>query len=309
MQYIERNQEIMSVVDAMLASYEEFPDIIRIGRRVHIDTGVIVQVVDSLRELMFPGFFDQGNMCEYTKTYYVRDTLAAIRHDLAVQIERAYRHTEDDEEVESCGERSEAGGDEAGASGSDDASIQAARVTDAFLHRLPEIRRTLAYDVEASYDGDPASTSIAEIILSYPGIYAISVYRLAHELLLLGVPLIPRLMSEHAHSKTGIDIHPGATIGKYFFLDHGTGIVIGETTRIGDNVKIYQGVTLGAHSTKGGRRLCGNKRHPDIEDSVTIYSGASILGGDTVIGEGSVIGSNAFITRSVPKGSRITGAE
>jgi serine O-acetyltransferase len=308
MQYIERNKEIMSVVEAMLASYDEFPEIIRIGRRVHIDTNVIVQVVESLRELMFPGFFDQGNMCEYTKTYYVRDTLSAIRHLLAIQIERAYRHTEDDEDAELCGERSEEAALEFVENGSD-ANVQATRVTDAFLHRLPAIRQMLAYDVEASFDGDPASTSIAEIILSYPGIYAISVFRLAHELLLLGVPMIPRLMTEHAHSKTGIDIHPGATIGKYFFLDHGTGIVIGETTRIGDSVKIYQGVTLGAHSTKGGRRLSGNKRHPDIEDNVTIYSGASILGGDTVIGEGSVIGSNAFITRSVPKGSRITGTE
>lgn len=309
MQYIERNKEIMNVVDAMLASYDEFPDIIRIGRRVHIDTNIIVKVVESLRELMFPGFFDQGNMCEYTKTYYVRDTLAAIRYDLAIQIERAYRHAEDDEKEDDCGARMEFEIAESEAPSPNDASVQAARVTDTFLHRLPEIRRILAYDVEASYDGDPASTSIAEIILSYPGIYAITVYRLAHELLLLGVPLIPRLMSEHAHSKTGIDIHPGATIGKYFFLDHGTGIVVGETTHIGDSVKIYQGVTLGAHSTKGGRRLSGNKRHPDIEDNVTIYSGASILGGDTVIGEGSVIGSNAFITRSVPKGSRITGAE
>jgi serine O-acetyltransferase len=308
MQYVERNKEIMSIVDAMLASYDEFPDIIRIGRRVQIDTNVIIQVVESLRELMFPGFFDQGNMCEYTKTYYVRDTLSAIRHNLAIQIERAYRHAADEEAVENCGDRAEETGGGSIEDGTD-ASVQAARVADAFLHRLPDIRRTLAYDVEASYDGDPASTSMAEIILSYPGIYAITVYRLAHELLLLGVPLIPRLMAEHAHSKTGIDIHPGATIGKYFFLDHGTGIVIGETTRIGDSVKIYQGVTLGAHSTKGGRRLSGNKRHPDIEDSVTIYSGASILGGDTVIGEGSVIGSNAFITKSVPKGSRITGAE
>ena len=300
MKYIERNKEIMDIVDEMLASYDEFPNIIRIGKRVHINTEVIEEVLESLRELMFPGFFDQGNMCEYTKTYYVRDTLAEVRGDLTIQIERALRHANDGdvEENGDCCERGEG-----------DRGVEAARVTDAFLNRLPEIRRLLADDVEASFDGDPASSSIAEIILSYPGIYAILIHRLAHELFLLDVPLIPRLMSEHAHSKTGIDIHPGATIGKHFFLDHGTGIVIGETARIGNNVKIYQGVTLGAHSTKGGRRLSGNKRHPDIEDDVTIYSGASILGGDTVIGEGSVIGSNAFITSSVPKGSRITGGE
>ncbi|MDR3364074.1 MAG: serine O-acetyltransferase [Clostridiales Family XIII bacterium] len=289
MRYDEREKEIQFVVDAMLASYGEFPDIIRIGRRVHIDTNVVVGVIENLRELMYPGFFDNGNMCEYTKESYVRDMLAQVRHDLSIQIERAYRHTDDS-------------GD-----GAENAHIKAARTTDEFLKRLSGTRMTLAHDVEASFDGDPAATNIGEIILSYPGIFAITVFRLAHVLWELAVPLIPRLMTEYAHGKTGIDIHPGATVGNCFFLDHGTGIVVGETAVIGNNVKIYQGVTLGAHSTKGGRKLSGNKRHPDIEDNVTIYSGASILGGDTVIGEGSVIGSNAFITASVPKGSRITG--
>ena len=309
MNYEERNKEIMNVVDAMMASYDEFPDIIRIGKRIHIDAKVIADMLDSLRGLMFPGFFDNGNICEYTKAYYIRDILAEVRHNLKVQIERAMCHANDGKDIGDCGERLLNAISEIDPEERRNASIEAAKVTDAFLNRLPEIRRKLADDVDASFDGDPASNSISEIILSYPGIYAILVHRLAHELFLLEVPLIPRLMSEHAHSKTGIDIHPGATIGNHFFLDHGTGIVIGETARIGNNVKIYQGVTLGAHSTRGGRKLSGNKRHPDIEDDVTIYSGASILGGDTVIGEGSVIGSNAFITRSVPKGSRITGAE
>ena len=145
-----------------------------------------------------------------------------------------------------------------------------------------------------------------EIILSYPGLYAITINRLAHELFLLSVPLIPRMMTEYAHSKTGIDIHPGATIGKYFFIDHGTGIVVGETTIIGNNVKVYQGVTIGALSTRGGQKLKGVKRHPTIEDNVTIYSGASILGGETVIGQGCVIGSNAFITSSLDAGMRVS---
>ena len=154
-------------------------------------------------------------------------------------------------------------------------------------------------DLQAAYDGDPAATGMAEIIFSYPGMFAITVYRLAHELHILNVPMLPRIMTEYAHNLTGIDIHPGATVGNYFFIDHGTGIVIGETTVIGENVKIYQGVTLGALSTRGGQSLRGKRRHPTIEDDVTIYAGASILGGDTVIGKGAVIGSNVFITESV----------
>ena len=154
-------------------------------------------------------------------------------------------------------------------------------------------------DLVACYEGDPAATGMSEIVFAYPGLFAITVYRLAHVLYTLSVPMLPRIMTEHAHSTTGIDIHPGATIGEYFFIDHGTGIVIGETTVIGNNVKIYQSVTLGALSTRGGQSLRGKRRHPTSEDNVTIYAGASVLGGDTVIGAGSVIGSNAFITKSV----------
>jgi len=175
-----------------------------------------------------------------------------------------------------------------------------------FLKKLPNIRASLATDVEATLDGDPAAKDKQEIIISYPGIYAISVYRLAHELELLKIPKLPRIMTEHAHSITGIDIHPGAQIGDYFFIDHGTGIVIGETTVIGKHVKIYQGVTLGALSTKGGKTLNGQKRHPTVEDNVTIYSGASIFGGNTVIGKDSVLGSNVFVTNSVPPGSKLS---
>ena len=175
-----------------------------------------------------------------------------------------------------------------------------------FLNTIPAVRAVVQTDLQASYDGDPAATSHDEIIFSYPGLFAITVYRLAHELCRLGVPMIPRMMTEHAHNVTGIDIHPGARIGNFFFIDHGTGIVIGETTVIGERVKIYQGVTLGGLSTRGGQSLRGKKRHPTIEDNVTIYANASILGGDTVIGKGSVIGSNAFITHSIPPCTTVT---
>jgi len=175
-----------------------------------------------------------------------------------------------------------------------------------FLDLLPEIKRISITDLQAAYDGDPAAECYEEIVWTYPGFFAINVYRTAYELHRLGIRLLPRMMSEYAHSKTGIDIHPGAQIGKAFFIDHGTGVVIGETTEIGDHVKLYQGVTLGALSTRGGQKLKKKKRHPTISDGVTVYAGASILGGNTLIGEGAVIGCNAFITESVDKGIKIS---
>lgn len=176
----------------------------------------------------------------------------------------------------------------------------------AFLGQIPHVRALIQTDLEAAYAGDPAATGFAEILCAYPGLYAVMAYRLAHELYLLEVPLIPRMMTELAHSATGIDIHPGATIGSHFFIDHGTGVVIGQTTVIGAWVRLYQGVTLGGISTRGGQQLRGKKRHPTIEDEVTIYAGASILGGDTVIGQGSVIGANAFVTSSIPAHTTVT---
>ena len=174
-----------------------------------------------------------------------------------------------------------------------------------FLNRIPLVREMVETDLAAAFEGDPAATGYDEIVLAYPGIYAITVYRLAHELYTLGVPLIPRMMTETAHSITGVDIHPGATIGSHFFIDHGTGIVVGQTTIIGKGVKLYQGVTLGGLSTRGGQSLAGAKRHPTIEDEVTIYAGATILGGETVIGKGCVIGANAFVTRSIPANTTV----
>ncbi|MBQ4304532.1 MAG: serine acetyltransferase, partial [Lachnospiraceae bacterium] len=170
---------------------------------------------------------------------------------------------------------------------------------------IPKVRDYVNTDIRATFDGDPAAFNLDEIVLCYPGLLASTINRLAHELFLLQVPMIPRMMTEYAHSRTGIDIHPGATIGRYFCMDHGTGIVVGETSIIGDHVKIYQGVTIGALSTRGGQRLRGNKRHPTIEDDVTIYAGASVLGGETVIGRGSVVGANVFITKSIRPGTRV----
>lgn len=174
-----------------------------------------------------------------------------------------------------------------------------------FVERLPAIRALVADDLQASFDGDPAANSLQEIILAYPTLRALSIHRIAHELYALGVPLLPRIMSEHAHDRTGIDIHPGARIGHHFFIDHGTGVVIGETAEIGDRVRIYQGVTLGAQSLRDSSTLRGQKRHPTVEDDVTLYAGATILGGATVIGTGSVIGGNVWLTESVPPGSRV----
>ena len=193
-----------------------------------------------------------------------------------------------------------------GAMTEEDRKIESYRICKEFFYKIPKIRSIIETDLLAAYDGDPAAGCYEEIILAYPGLVAITVYRLAHELYLLRVPVIPRLMTEYAHSKTGVDIHPGATIGDYFFIDHATGIVIGETSVIGSHVKIYQGVTIGALSTRGGQKLSGKKRHPTIGDNVTIYSGASILGGETVIGNNSIIGGNTFITSSVPEGTRVS---
>jgi serine O-acetyltransferase len=179
-------------------------------------------------------------------------------------------------------------------------------ICEKFIKKLPEVKTMLLKDIEALYEGDPAAKCREEVLICYPGFYAISIFRLAHELYNLRVPLIPRIMTEFAHEKTGIDIHAGATIGEYFFIDHGTGIVIGETTVIGNHVKIYQGVTLGALSPRKGQSLAGVKRHPTVRDNVTIYSGASILGGETVIGDGAIIGGNSFITESVEAGARVS---
>ena len=240
--------------------------------------------------MIFPGFFDEKELRNDNIRFYTGQLFEEIREVLTEQIAKTLRLFTDefrDAPDDAVWKRSE-------------------EIVDSFLAAIPKIREYLATDIEAAYEGDPAAFSRDEVISSYPGIYATMVNRIAHELYELGVPLIPRIMTEHAHSVTGIDIHPEAKLGKYFFIDHGTGIVIGETSEIGEHAKIYQGVTLGALSTRGGQLLKGKKRHPTIEDDVTIYSGASILGGETVISEGAVIGGNAFVTKSVPEQTRVS---
>jgi len=252
---------------------------------------VIVQILDELRVLLFPGYFDDSDGEGMPAEHFIGYHLANIENKLREQIALATSYG-----CGCCEGRDRSLG----------TPEQVARICAEFLGELPRLQKMLLKDVQAGYDGDPAASSPEEVIFCYPGFYAIFVYRIAHELYLRKIPFIPRMMTEHAHGLTGIDIHAGATIGQSFFIDHGTGVVIGETTEIGDHVKLYQGVTLGALSLRAGQKLAGKKRHPTVEDNVTIYSGASILGGETVIGEGSVIGGNAFITASVPKFTKVS---
>ena len=238
----------------------------------------VLYALSLIRRVIFPGFFDK----DPASATDAKKALHEIYNTLMEEIRIALIYRDEFNAAE-----------------------KAEKAAKAFTEKLPTIQKLLIKDVDAEYLGDPAAGSKEEIIFSYPGIYAIFSYRVAHELYLLDIPFIPRMITENAHSLTGIDIHPGATIGEYFFIDHGTGIVIGETTVIGNNVKIYQGVTLGALSLKEGRSLSSKKRHPTSEDDVTIYANSTILGGNTVIGKGCVIGGNSFITESVPEFTKV----
>ena len=278
-------QQMEGVVDSILEDYRHDRDIDQMDLFRHPDREIVTQIIEKLRRILFPGYFRDKNY----RFYNVKHNLSVLIEDVMFQLTRQVTLV-----YQGAGEEPK------------QAEQHAQQVCLTFLKEIPRIRALVQTDLQASYEGDPAATGMDEIIFSYPGFYAIGVYRLAHCLHMLGVPMSPRMMTEHAHSLTGIDIHPGATVGKYFFIDHGTGIVVGETTQIGDNVKVYQGVTLGSLSTRGGQSLRGRKRHPTIEDDVTIYAGASILGGNTVIGKGAVIGSNAFITSSVAPGTTVT---
>ncbi|QHI73988.1 serine acetyltransferase [Aminipila terrae] len=250
------------------------------------DRSEIISLIKELRTIMFPGYFGTDRLDCTLAPYFIGQKLTNVFDKLSTQIELALSYT--------CNCKSK------------EIADQAETITVEFLRQLSKIQRILVTDIQAAYDGDPAAGSKEQIIFSYPGLYAVFVYRMAHELYIRNVPFIPRIMTEYAHSRTGIDINAGATIGKYFFIDHGTGVVIGETTIIGDNVKLFQGVTIGALSTRGGQSLAGVKRHPTIEDNVTIYSGASILGGKTVIGHDCVIGGNAFITKSIAPHTKVS---
>lgn len=254
------------------------------GRRLP-NRSVIIDIVRDLKSIVFPGYFSTDTSATIFPEYYVGHRLNDIYDRLKNQIEIALLyHGEEPEE----------------------AAARADRTTCGFFEQLPEIQRLLLTDVQAGFDGDPAAKSKEEIIFSYPGLFAIYVYRLAHILYKEEIPFIPRVMSEYAHGRTGIDINPGATIGEYFFIDHGTGVVVGETTEIGNNVKLYQGVTLGALSTRMGQQLANVKRHPTIRDNVTIYSNSTVLGGETVVGENTIIGGNTFITESIPANTKVS---
>lgn len=276
------------LVEKIMADYDQGRDIDVVEEFMHPDKDDIVKIIYQLRNIIFPGYYENKNYRIYTVRNNLSMLLEDVLYNLSKQISVVLKYLPQYK-------------------GNDEATLlsEGEKISLQFFERLTEVRRLTQTDLDAAYDGDPAAFNKPEIIFSYPGQFAIMVNRIAHELHLLGVPIIPRIMTEYAHTKTGIDIHPGATLGEYFFIDHGTGIVIGETAEIGNNVKIYQGVTIGALSTREGQKLHGKKRHPTIEDNVTIYAGASILGGDTVIGHDSVIGANAFITSSIPSNTKV----
>lgn len=272
------------ITEALVSSYTECSRINHLGHEALPSRETVVEILSELYEVIYPGFGKRQNLHIGNVEYYIGSLVDDLHDKLTDQLARALRH-------DMCEESPHV-----------DFEALAQRKTIEFLKRLPAIRDVLDLDVAAAYRGDPAARSHHEIIFCYPGLEAITIFRLAHELLELGVPYVPRMMTEYAHSKTGIDIHPGATIGEGFFIDHGTGVVIGETCDIGTNVKLYQGVTLGALSFQkdsDGELVRGTKRHPTLEDDVIVYANATILGGNTVVGTRSVIGSNVWLTASV----------
>jgi serine O-acetyltransferase len=280
------NTRLDQIVDDILGSYRRIGGINHLSGPNLPSQRSIIGVVGGFESLIFPGYRDDEVIDELNMKYVVGDKVATLTRNLTAEIERSFAYQA---RVE-------------GKTAVPPAADVEALVVEV-LAQVSEIRRKIRLDVEAAFAGDPAAKSHEEVILAYPCVEAILIHRVAHEFWTRGVPLIPRMMSEHIHSKTGIDIHPGAAIGEYFFIDHGTGVVIGETTVIGRNVKIYQGVTLGALSVK--KEEGNKKRHPTIEDDVTIYSGATILGGETVIGAGSIVGGNVWLVNSIPPGTRV----
>ena len=280
-----KNDIITDTSAKLLAGYNNFAQ--NADSIAYPDTGVIAEIIKKIRMAIFPGFFNEISD-DKSPDIWLQSLLEDIRIDLTSEIKKALPKKNET---------------------LDAPLLRACEVSAGLLGMLAFLQKLLFKDAQAGFDGDPAARSIREVILTYPGFYAVFVHRIAHFLFNQDVPFIPRIMTEHAHSETGIDIHPGAKIGEYFFIDHGTGIVIGETAIIGDYVKLYQGVTLGALSTRSGQKLAGQKRHPTIEDNVTIYSGATILGGETVIGKNSTIGGNVFIIESIPENSKVKGIQ
>jgi serine O-acetyltransferase len=280
-----------AVVDGLLASYRRDPRGQHVNRRFLPSRDEILEIVQLLFQLFYPGYVGRQDLTDEDLAYHVGTLVSTLREKLVRQVETCLCFA-----AESEGEASRP------------CAGEARRVATEFLDRLPAIRDALILDVQAAYDGDPAAESLDEVILAYPGFLAITVHRVAHELHGMGVPLMPRIMSEWAHSHSGADIHPGARIGRSFFIDHSTGVVVGETTQIGANVKLYQGVTLGALSIprdERGRVIRDTKRHPTVRDGVTIYANATVLGGQTVVGADSVVGGSVFVTQSVPASTRV----
>jgi serine O-acetyltransferase len=283
--------QLVEIVDAVAGTYAPDDPLANVGDYPIPSRDEVIRILEDVKEVLYPGYFGRWTVDRINYKYCLGTVINEIYEGLSTQIAKSLRHdcTGAHEVCDRCLRR----GREAAVS---------------FLRRLPKIRALLHGDAHAALESDPAAGRIEEVIFSYPGLGAITIYRIAHELYHLGIPILPRIMTEHAHSVTGIDIHPGAHIGRRFFIDHGTGVVIGETCIIGDNVKIYQGVTLGALSLprdETGMLLKGTKRHPTVENGVTIYAGATILGGDTVLGEGAVVGGNVWLTGSIPAGTKV----
>ena len=281
-----------TLVDDIVGSYEAIGGMDHLEGKDLPSKKVVIEVLEDLFTVLFPGYLGKEAITKANIKYFLGNTLTSIYTRLTIEVEKSLKYicrkiTECPHDV--CQKRAQV-------------------VVKELLEDIPEIRKVLSGDIAAAYSGDPAAVSTEEVILSYPCVLAITTYRIAHELYLRGVPLIPRIMSEHVHSLTGIDIHPGAKIGKNFFIDHGTGVVIGETTEIGDNVKLYQGVTLGALSfpkDEKGQVIKGRKRHPTIGNNVVIYSGATLLGAEAVVGDNVVIGGNVWVTSPVAAGTKL----
>lgn len=282
---IRLKEALPEVTEAIVATYTECNRTSHLGHKPLPNREAIVEILEDLMDILYPGYWRRQNLHMGNVEYHVGDLIDGLHDKLTQQIARALRH-------EYCQKTPHA-----------DFEALAQQKTVELLRRLPDLRLLLDDDVQAAFEGDPAAKGFHEIIFCYPGLFAVTIYRVAHELLLLGVPLIPRMMTEYAHMKTGVDIHPGARIGRAFFIDHGTGVVIGETCDIGTNVKLYQGVTLGALSFPrdvDGNIIRGMKRHPTLEHDVVVYANATILGGETIVGHHSVIGSSVWLTHSVP---------
>ncbi|MFO0921495.1 MAG: serine acetyltransferase [Pirellulales bacterium] len=283
-------ENLPRLTDAIVKTYIQGDPINHLGHCPLPKYDVVVQILEDLKDILYPGYRRREGLHIGNVTYHVGNLIDNLHDKLTNQIARALQHDDRVRKKESeCVEPT-------------DYEAKGQAIAIAFLERIPYLRSILATDVDAAFAGDPSVSNRDEIVFCFPGLEAISIYRIAHELHKFKVPFIPRMMTEWAHKETGIDIHPGATIGRHFFIDHGTGVVIGETCEIGEHVKLYQGVTLGALSfptDSDGQLIRGSKRHPTIEDGVVIYANATILGGKTIIGKGSVIGSSVWITSSV----------